>query len=657
MVGSLASCWRKWEEIIQPRLGILMEVKGGLSFAPSREVAVRLSKKRWGRVIESFSKEQWAWLQAEVRRIQETGAVTVLGRGEFPARELKFASPVFLTKKKGPKKWRLVVDMREVNKGIVAPKFKYEKLEDFARLLRRNYFLFTLDLKEGYFHQRLAPEAAEWCGAVLRDQDTGELVWLRYNVLPFGLSLSPWHFSMLVKATFNYWRKEGIVCMAYLDDWVFGAPSLEEALRLRDRIEQDMEAFGWIRHREKGCWMPAQRVEYLGVVLDTVSGRWYVPEEKIQQLIRLATPILEEKEVTVRRIAKVVGKVISMSRALPLAKLYVRETFQEFIEFGLYERGGWLEKMRLQGEALEDLRLCIRMVRLAQGAPMWRPVRKVAVYADATLDGWGGYIHGRERDVAGGEFGKREVGLPIHMKEGLAVLWTLRTFEKELRGRNIVVFTDNMWVYWYLRNLGGNGRGWQREMTNVTKEVYAWAMLNDASIVTANWIPSELNVVADEASRVIDHGNWSVNKEVFEIAEQHWGPHSVDRMATNVNTKCPRFNAWRSCPGVEAIDCLAQDWKGENNWVVPPLGMIPVILRFILEEGAEATILVPTWNAPWKPLLLAMELETVVLKGSAEKLFKRGSNGGEEVFKNKAWRFQLTRVSGVRGRQLLAGIY
>lgn len=245
--------------------------------------------------------------------------------------------------------------------------------------------------------------------------------------------------------------------MAYLDDWIFGAPTLEEVLRLRERIERDMVKLGWVRQEEKGNWELSQKVEYLGVVIDIVRERWFVPVEKVKELCVLAIPILEGKKVSFQKIARVVGKLVSMSCTLPLAKLYVRETFQEFLEEGLYASRDWSKKIRLQGEALEDLGFCVRLLEQATRAHMWRPARIVAVYADATLAGWGGYICGR--NPAGRDFGVREAQLPIHMKEALAVWKTLRSYEQELRGKNIVIFTDNKWVFYYLRDLGGNGRG------------------------------------------------------------------------------------------------------------------------------------------------------------------------------------------------------
>ena len=559
---------------------------------------------------------------------------------------------MFLAPKKGPKKYRLVVDLRIVNLGLRSPKFKFEKVEDFIGLVGRGWYLFTLDLVEGYFHQRLNDEAKKWTGWVVRNQETRQLDWYRIEVLPFGISLAPSHFTQLVKCTMRRWRREGIVCMGYIDDWIFAAPTKEEALSLRGKIAKEMAELGWVRHLEKGQWEPMQRVEYLGLIIDSVAGRWYVPQEKINQLKALASTVLERDRVSVRLAARVAGKIMSMSRAVPLAKLCLRETFQDLLEQGVYGERNWEREISLSQDARDDLEFVAGQISSNLGAPLWREERFEVVTLDVTLEAWGGHLdaaHGLPG--AGGNFCEAESALPIHMKESLAVLYTLRTYERVLKGKNILIRTDNMWVYWYLRKLGGNGRGWQRAIMNLTKEVYAWALQNDARICAAEWIPSEENVQADAISRFIDHGNWAVEQWVFQLAEDQWGPHSVDRMAAAENKKCLRFNAWRLCPGCEAVNCFTQDWRGENNWVAPPLGMILRVLRLIVEQEVEATLFIPTWDAPWRPLLEEIALDRVRLGRKVGECVKTVSNEGKEVLKNPLWEFELVRVHGGRARE------
>jgi hypothetical protein len=144
-----------------------------------------------------MDEEQWEWVVKELGRLEGTGAVEFLGEGEEMPVGMDYGSPVFLVPKSGPKKWRLVIDMREVNKGLTAEKFKMEKIEEFVKWTAEGWWGFTLDLKEGYFHQRLSERGSKWCGFVVEGKEGKR--WYKYRVLPFRLSLSPKHFTDLVK--------------------------------------------------------------------------------------------------------------------------------------------------------------------------------------------------------------------------------------------------------------------------------------------------------------------------------------------------------------------------------------------------------------------------------------------------------------------------
>ena len=66
-----------------------------------------------------------------------------------------YNSPVLLVPKKsqsGDKKWRLVVDFRQLNKKIIADKFPLPRVDDILDQLGRAKYFSTLDLTSG-FHQ------------------------------------------------------------------------------------------------------------------------------------------------------------------------------------------------------------------------------------------------------------------------------------------------------------------------------------------------------------------------------------------------------------------------------------------------------------------------------------------------------------------------
>jgi hypothetical protein len=47
---------------------------------------------------------------------------------------------------------------------------------------------------------------------------------------------------------------------------------------------------------------------------------------------------------------------------------------------------------------------------------------------------------------------------------------------------------------------------------------------------------------------------WGIDESVFQILDQLWGRHTVDRFATDYNTKCKRFNSKYWCQNTEAVD-------------------------------------------------------------------------------------------------------
>ena len=87
--------------------------------------------------------------------------------------------------------------------------------------------------------------------------------------------------------------------------------------------------------------------------------------------------------------------------------------------------------------------------------------------------------------------------------------------------------------------------------------------------------------MADCLSRIIDFDDYALNDDIFRMLDVRWGPHSVDRFACNYNTELSRFNSRFYKPGAEAVDAYIQDWKYENNWLVPPVSLIVRVINHL----------------------------------------------------------------------------
>ena len=122
--------------------------------------------------------------------------------------------------------------------------------------------------------------------------------------------------------------------------------------------------------------------------------------------------------------------------------------------------------------------------------------------------------------------------------------------------------------------------------------------------LSISWIPREQNTAADTFSKLKEGCDWKLDPQWFGVLDTRWGPHTVDRFASSLNAQCPRFNALYHCPGVEAVDCFAQQWQGENNWCNPPFGLMGRLWSLLREQRVEATVIMPVWrSATWWPLV------------------------------------------------------
>ena len=111
------------------------------------------------------------------------------------------------------------------------------------------------------------------------------------------------------------------------------------------------------------------------------------------------------------------------------------------------------------------------------------------------------------------------------------------------------------------------------------------------------WIPRDMNVVADWVSKNPDWDDWEIENWVFNILNEKWGWFTVDRFANHLNRKVGRFNSKIWYPGTEMVDAFSVSWENENNWLVPPVKLIPRVLDHLCVSSAKGCIVVPIWKS------------------------------------------------------------
>ncbi|CAH3186559.1 unnamed protein product [Porites lobata] len=83
-------------------------------------------------------------------------------------------------------------------------------------------------------------------------------------------------------------------------------------------------------------------------------------------------------------------------------------------------------------------------------------------------------------------------------------------------------------------------------------DIHRLCLLASVSI-DMQWIPRDLNIIADDISKFVDLDDYSINDRVFYSLDELWGPHTCDRFACHYNAKLPKFNTRFYQPGTSGF--------------------------------------------------------------------------------------------------------
>lgn len=166
-----------------------------------------------------------------------------------------YASPIVLVRKKTGE-IRLCIDFRELDKIIVQDNFPIQLIDDnLDRLRGKNYFS-TFDLRDGFYHIKMAESSIKYTSFVT---PLGQYEFLR---MPFDLTNAPRVFQRFVNKAFsNLMRKNKV--LLYLDDVLVATETVEEHLEILREVFAVARQHG-LEFRLDKCRILYNEITYLG---------------------------------------------------------------------------------------------------------------------------------------------------------------------------------------------------------------------------------------------------------------------------------------------------------------------------------------------------------------------------------------------------------
>ena len=261
-----------------------------------------------------------------------------------------------------------------------------------------------------------------------------------FKVLPFGLSTACHFFTKLFRPLIKYWRGHGYKVVVYLDHGICSVHA-DQAVAASQFIQDSLAAAGFLAHPVKSHWEPSFQICWLGFDIDLSKSQIMVPDVKIKPLRELVSSAVTKVVLPARHIARVVGKIISLSIAVgPVSRLMTRSLYAV-----LNNRDFWSDFLSLTPDALSELSFWQSNLEEYNCQPLWREPGAVrVVYSDASDTGFGGYVVEHGHYVAHGQWDVTEAQQSSTWRELRAVRMVFESLIPKLRNCRVKWLTDNL---------------------------------------------------------------------------------------------------------------------------------------------------------------------------------------------------------------------
>ena len=448
---------------------------------------------------------------------------------------------------------------------------------------------FSFDLKSAYNHINTFEEHRKFLSFKSPSSDGG-MKFYEFKVLPFGLTSAPYVFSTVVRQLIKFWRGRGDLILIYLDDGIGGHMSVERSRLLSDSVRQDLASSGFTVNDDKSIWEPAQRLVFLGFILDFGEGLIQIPEFRIHKLKSSLVSFLQNNQILARDLDSVTGQIISMACAVGnITRLFTRNCYA-----AIERRSSWDQPLHVSPEVRYELSFWLKNIDSINGKSSAVGV----VYSDSSDSGFGDYFVQCGLDLVSGVWSHELMWTSSTFREILAVKFVLLFLVNQLLGLTVKWFTDNQNVPRIISS-GSSKEYLQSEACSIFS-----FCCNHGISIEVEWIPRSQNQQANFLSRIFDSDDWGLFPLSFHYIDSVWGSHSVDRFANHVNAKLPRFNSRFWNPGSEGIDAFVMNWHGEINYGCPPICLILRVLHHMSNCKASGSLIVPLWHsAPFWPMI------------------------------------------------------
>ena len=551
--------------------------------------------------FQKFNQHEEFVIDAEIEKLLEMKVIE-----EVSFTPGQFISPIF-TRPKKDGDYRMILNLKELNKYIKYYHFKLDTFETTLHLIKPDCFMASVDLRHAYYSVPMAQSVRKY----LRFMWKGKI--FEYCSLPNGIACAPRYFTKLLKPVFSKLRQMGHTNSGYIDDSLLVADTEEQCYEnIKDTVHV-MEGVGFIIHQNKSVLVPTQDIGFLGNRINSKQMIVYLPEEKKQHIKEECLKLSKNDVAKIREVARVIGLIISTFSAVEYGALHYRELESQKIIALKKNPGNFEAIMSVTAPMKAELSWWIDNVE-TQIRNISHGNADLVLVTDASLSGWGAHCKNQK---IGGRWTVHEAGHHINCLEMLAIFYGLKSFCKDCSCIHVQVKTDSTCAKAYINSMGGIKSS---ECNDMAKKIWSWCIERKIWI-SAEHIPGSENLADFESRNYKENTEWKLDSTIVSQIFEIWGTPEIDMFATRLNTQLERFAAWHPDPEAEIINAFSCDWSKYYFYAFPCFSLIPRCLAKLRHDGGECILIAPVWTSQsWFPTLMEMMTDIPHLLPKRENL-------------------------------------
>ncbi|XP_043270419.1 uncharacterized protein [Venturia canescens] len=444
----------------------------------------------------SWSNKEIKDITEQIDKLLQKGAIR-----KCDAEDDQFISRIFLTPKPDGSN-RLILNLKPLNEFIDTSHFKMEDSRTAQRLMYRDCYMVTIDLKDAYYLVPIASEHRKY----LRFSFQGQI--FEFTVLPFGLNCAQLIFTKIMKPTVTFLRKKGLMSVIYLDDILLFGHSVTNCLDNANQTIELLEKLGFVINYEKSRLSPSKKCIFLGLCLNSEKMQVELPPDKRLSVLKLIRKYQKTKRCKIRDFASFIGSLGFCCQAATYGWAYLKNFEREKVRALEKNHGNYEFVIEINPELQADFKWWKNNI-LKIVKPIRNSKFSLEIFSDSSLTGWGAYC---KEEKIHGFWSQEERRLHINCLELLAAFFALKSFAKNLSDCNLLLRIDNTTAISYINHMGGMG---SKKLSEVAKKIWLWCERRNIWLF-ASYIQSKSNGEADfESRRLEPETEYALSEQAF----------------------------------------------------------------------------------------------------------------------------------------------